>query len=79
MAEINLDNPEAEPVLTRVAVTGALTAVLDVLVAFGVHLTSAQTSAILGLVNVGALGILAWRLRGKVFSPATVAADYQRR
>lgn len=55
-----------EPALTIGGITAAVTAVLTLLVAFGVTLTQAQTAAILGVV--GTLGSLvqAWLTRRKV-------------
>lgn len=43
-----------EPVLTVAGVTAAVSAVITLLVAFGVDLTEAQTNAILGVVAVAA-------------------------
>ena len=43
-----------EPVLTVAGVTAAVSAVIALLVAFGVDLTEAQTNAILGVVAVAA-------------------------
>lgn len=45
-------NTEQEPVLTVAAVTSAVSAVLALLVAFGLVLTVAQTAAIMGVVAV---------------------------
>lgn len=43
-----------EPVLTTASITSAVSAVIALLVAFGVDLTEAQTTAILGVVAVAA-------------------------
>lgn len=43
-----------EPVLTTASITAAVSAVIALLVAFGVDLTEAQTTAILGVVAVAA-------------------------
>lgn len=44
--------PAAEPVLTTAGITAAVAAVIALIVAFGVELSEAQTTAILGVVAV---------------------------
>lgn len=59
---------EREPILTSGAVAGAVTAVLSLLVAFGVPLTDDQRGAILGLAPiVAALGT--WALARRKTTP----------
>jgi hypothetical protein len=64
----------AEPLLTRAGIVGGVTAAIDLFVAFGIHLSTAQDVAILGVTNavVVPLAIGLWARRS-VFSPATVA------
>lgn len=61
-----------EPLVTVAAITAVVSALLSVLVAFGIDLTQAQSTAILGAVGVIAPLVVAWVARGKVASPATV-------
>ena len=56
----------SEPVLTAASALAVVSAVIAVLVAFGVHLTDAQVAAILGLVGVVAPIALAFVVRSKV-------------
>ena len=58
-----------EPLVTTATVTAAVSAVLTLLVAFGVDLTEGQTTAILGAVGVAAPLVVALVARAKV-SPA---------
>lgn len=44
--------PATEPVLTTAGITAAVAAVIALIVAFGVELSEAQTTAILGVVGV---------------------------
>lgn len=62
-----------EPLITVGAIVTLVTVVLDAVVLFGVHLSDAQTSGVLAVVNVAApLVVAAWGRR-RVYSPATVA------
>lgn len=61
------------PLLTVGAIVALVTVLLDAVVLFGVHLSDAQTSGVLAVVNVLApLVVAAWG-RHKVYAPATVA------
>lgn len=44
--------PASEPVVTTASITAAVSALIALLVSFGVDLTEAQTTAILGVVAV---------------------------
>lgn len=61
-----------EPLITVATITALASAVLSALVAFGINLTEAQSTSILGLVAVAAPLAVAWFARGKVASPSTV-------
>lgn len=63
---------QKEPLVTVASITAGVSALLTLLVAFGIDLTEAQSTAILGVVGVAAPLIVAWAARGKVASPATV-------
>jgi hypothetical protein len=63
-----------EPLVNPTVITAAVAALIDVIVAFGVDLTDAQTTAILAFVPIAALIVLAVWARRKVFSPATARA-----
>lgn len=63
-----------EPLLTAGGITAAVTALLALLVAFGVDLTEGQSTAILGVAGVVAPLIMAWAARAKV-SPAGKLRD----
>lgn len=64
--------PAGEPALSRAGLVALATAVVSLLVAFGVPLTGDQRSAILGLVAVVAPIVAGVAARSRVFSPATV-------
>lgn len=69
-----IPGPDApsEPLAPVVFVSGAVTSLLALLVAFNVHLSDAQEKAILGLVPF-VVGAAVWLWgRRRVFSPATV-------
>lgn len=55
-----------EPLITVATVTGLASAIITLLVAFGVGLTADQTKALLGLVSVLAPLIVAFIARRKV-------------
>ncbi len=63
--------PLEEPVVTRAIVVAAVTAALTLLVSFGVPISDAQQTAILGFIAVVAPLVLAALARRKTFSPAT--------
>lgn len=65
--------PASEPVLNRGAIVAAVTALLALLVAFGVPLSDGQQAAILGLIAAAAPLVAAVWARRSVDSPATVA------
>ncbi|MFF0721357.1 hypothetical protein [Micromonospora sp. NPDC003816] len=70
----NTPNPDStEPVMSAGAITAAVTAVLTLLVAFGLDLTEGQTTAILGVVAVVGPIVAAWWGRRSAYAPATVA------
>lgn len=62
-----------EPLVTVGSLTAAATALLALLVAFGLDLSADQQSAILGVVAVVAPIVVAVVGRRRVYSPATVA------
>lgn len=61
-----------EPLVTVAAIAAVVAALLSVLVAFGIDLTRAQSTSILGAVGVIAPLVVAWPARGEVASPWTV-------
>lgn len=63
-----------EPLLTVGTVTAAGSAVLALVVAFGLHLSDAQTGAILTVLTVAAPFLVAVIGRSRVFAPRTVRA-----
>jgi hypothetical protein len=65
---------DKEPLITVGTITAIASAVVAALVAFGLNLTEAQTTAILGIVAVAAPIAVTWIGRGKVASPATLRA-----
>ncbi|MEV4271919.1 hypothetical protein [Micromonospora aurantiaca (nom. illeg.)] len=72
----NVYEPDAEstePLFTVGTITAAVTAVLALLVAFGLDLSDGQKQAILGAVAVAAPFIVAAWGRRRVYAPATVA------
>lgn len=75
MASTNLspDPDSRNPLLAVGTVTAAATAVVAVLVSFGVPLTDDQQAAVLGLVGVLAPLVVAAVGRSRVYAPATVA------
>jgi hypothetical protein len=65
-----------EPLITRASIIGAATAVLTLLVAFGVPLTDDQKLAILGFVgSVGVPAAIAWATHRKVTPVADPRAN----
>ncbi|MFI2663750.1 hypothetical protein [Micromonospora carbonacea] len=69
----------SEPLFTVGTITAAATAVIAVLIAFGLPLSAEQQTALLGLVAVLAPLAVAMIGRGRVYSPATVARLLGRR
>lgn len=67
------DPTSSEPALAVGAVTAFVTAVIGLLVAFGLPVTDDQQAAILGITAVLAPVIAGWFIRSRVFSPAAVA------
>lgn len=61
----------SEPATIVGTITAAATAVIALLVAFGMDLTDEQQQAILGVVAVAAPVIAAVVIRGKVYAPKT--------
>lgn len=61
-----------EPLFTVASITAGVTAILGLLVAFGVSLTDVQEKAILGVVAVAAPLLVAAIARGKVTPNAKV-------
>ena len=64
-----------EPLITAATITAAVTAVITLLVAFGVPLTPEQQTAILGVVAVAGPLVVGIVARSKVAAWATVAAQ----
>lgn len=70
--DVSPDPKDKEPIVPRMVVVGFIGGVIELLLAFGIDLTAEQIGAIHAIgVPVVLIG-LAWWLRGKVFSPATV-------
>jgi hypothetical protein len=67
------DEKSKEPLLTVGTVTAAATAVLGLLVTFGLDLSDKRQASILAVVAVLAPLAVAWVARRKVYAPATVA------
>lgn len=67
-------NPPKEPLLTVGTITMLATAVVALVVSFGVHLDDDTQAAILGVVAVVAPIVVAWVGRSRVYSPASVRA-----
>ena len=63
---------EKEPARIIGAITGAATAIIALLVAFGLDLTQEQQAAILGVVAVVAPVVAGVVIRQHVYPPATV-------
>lgn len=63
---------QSEPLLTVGTITGFAVALVTLLIAFGIHLTGDQRTAILGVVAVAAPFVTAVVGRTKVYSPRTV-------
>lgn len=55
-----------EPLVTVASITAGVTALLGLLVAFGLDLTTDQTAAVLGVVGVVAPLVVAWFARSRV-------------
>lgn len=64
---------KSEPARIIGLITGGVTAVIALLVAFGVDLTDEQQAAILGLVAAVAPVVAGYIIRNKVYAPDTVA------
>lgn len=64
-----------EPLVTTATITAAVTAVIGLLVAFGIPLTDEQQTAILAVVSVLAPLIVAAVARGKVTPASAVVAQ----
>ncbi|MEU4640816.1 hypothetical protein [Micromonospora sp. NPDC023814] len=69
----------SEPLFTVGTITAAATAVITVLIAFGLPISDDQQTAILGVVAVAAPLVVAALARGRVYSPATVSRLLDRR
>jgi hypothetical protein len=65
-------NFSTEPAQIVGYITSAATAVIALLVAFGMDITKEQTAAILGVVAVVAPIVAALVIRSKVYAPASV-------
>lgn len=73
MSQLDPARPATEPVFNRGLVVAAVTALLALLVAFGVPIDDAQQTAILGFIAAAAPIVAAVWARRSVDSPATVA------
>jgi hypothetical protein len=67
------DSDSTEPVMSAATIAAAVSAVIALLVAFGLELSEAQTTAILGVVAVVGPFVAGWWARRSAYSPATVA------
>ncbi|MGA5306526.1 hypothetical protein [Micromonospora taraxaci] len=70
---VNPDSDSTEPLVTIGTITAAVTAVLGLLVAFGLPISDDQQARILGVIAVAAPFIVTFWGRHKVYAPATVA------
>lgn len=74
MAGLDPNQPqESEPILWRSFAVALATAVIDAFVAFGAHISDAQATRIIGVVNLAAIGVAAVLARRSAYSPETVA------
>ncbi|MBM0275313.1 hypothetical protein [Micromonospora tarensis] len=73
MSQIPPQDSATEPLFTVGALTAAVTAVLALLVAFGLPVSDDQQAAILGVVAVAGPLVVAALARGRVYAPATVS------
>jgi len=64
-----------EPLLTAAGITAGVTALIGLLVAFGVNVTEGQTAAILGVVAVAAPLVVGFFARSKVTPTADPKDD----
>lgn len=74
---VNSPEPAKEPALLVGLVTSVITTGVGLLVAFGIGVTPERASAIVAFVLALAAAaplVAGWVTRGKVFSPATMAA-----
>lgn len=67
------DPSSREPLISVGTITAVVTAILALLVAFGLNLSDDQQAAVLGFIAVAAPVAVALAARGKVYAPATVA------
>lgn len=68
-------DPQAtEPAVTVATVSGAVAAILALLISFGVPLSADQRGAILAVLAAVVPLIAGWVTRGRVYAPATVTA-----
>jgi hypothetical protein len=72
-ASPNPNTSSTEPLLTVGGAVAVITALLDMLVLFGVHMSDAQQAGVLAVVNVLAPFAVALWGRRKVYAPATVS------
>ncbi len=79
MTQIPSPESATEPLFTVGSITALVTAVLALVVAFGLPVSDDQQTAILGVVAVAAPLVVAAVGRGRVWSPATVARLMERR
>ncbi|MEU8220920.1 hypothetical protein AB0C47_34830 [Micromonospora taraxaci] len=69
---VNPDSDSTEPLVTVGAITAAVTAVLGLLVAFGLPISDDQQARILGVIAVAAPFVVTFWGRRQVYAPATV-------
>ena len=65
-------NPEQKPLLTSATITGGVSAVITLGVAFGLEVTAEQTAAILGVVGIVAPFAVWWFSTNKVTANSRV-------
>jgi hypothetical protein len=70
----NPNTSSTEPLLTVGGAVAVITALLDLAILFGLHMSDAQTAGVLAVVNVLAPFAVALWGRRKVYAPATVSA-----
>lgn len=73
MSTPTIPSDASEPLLSVGSITAGVTALIALVTAFGLDLTSEQQTAILGVVAVVAPLVVSLVGRGRVYAPATVA------
>lgn len=77
-AKPELDPTSKEPAAITGVVWSFVSAALVLVVSFGLPITDKQQAALLGIIAPAVALVVAFRIRGKVFAPATVAQMQER-